>query len=49
MADPLDDAAYLLAAADRQLAALPAEARNQLPLCAAATYLRRARQALAMP
>ena len=42
-----DDAAWLLAAAERQLAALPAEARNQLPVCAAATYLRRSCRALA--
>ena len=43
-----DDAVLLLAAAERQLAALSVEARNQLPVCAAATYLRRARRALAM-
>ena len=49
MVDDLDDAALLLAAAERQLATLPVEARNQLPLCAAATYLRRARRALATP
>jgi hypothetical protein len=44
-----DDAVLLLAAAERQLAALPVEARNQLPVCAGATYLRRARRALATP
>jgi hypothetical protein len=49
MVDLLDNPASLLAAADRQLRALPAEARNQLPVCAAATYLRRARRALATP
>jgi hypothetical protein len=47
--DVHDDAVFLLAAAERQLAALPAEARNKLPVCAAATYLRRARRALATP
>jgi hypothetical protein len=44
-----DDAVLLLSAAERQLAALPVEARNQLPVCAGATYLRRAGRALATP
>jgi hypothetical protein len=49
MVDLGEDAASLLAAAERQLTALPAEARNQLPVCTAAAYLRRARRALATP
>lgn len=44
-----DNAASLLAAAERQLAALPADVRNQVPMCAAAIYLRHARRALATP
>jgi hypothetical protein len=47
--DTHDEVVLLLAAAERQLAAVSAEARNQLPVCAAAAYLRRARQALARP
>jgi hypothetical protein len=49
LVDPRDDAALLLAAAERRLAVLPVEARNQLPVCATATYLRRAQRALATP
>ena len=49
LVDSVGDSQLLLVAAERQLAALPAQARNQLPVCAAATYLRRARRALATP
>jgi len=40
------DAGALLLAAEQQLAQLPPSVRNALAVCAAASYLRRARRAL---
>lgn len=44
-----DDAGWLLADAERVVSQLPDHVRNQVAVCAAMSYLRRARRALVIP